>query len=78
MKAKLRITKGPDGWMVQRPPIGFAKPTPDGPYPTHTAAVESLKPVGSGMVLITETLDTPEPPFSYYGDPPALWPVVIR
>lgn len=80
MKEKPRVTKSTDGWIVHRPRLGFADPAPNGPYPTHIAALESLKPKsnGSGMVLITETVETPEPPFSYYGDPPTLWPVVIR
>lgn len=78
VKARPRITKGPDGWMVKRPRPGFVEQPPDGPYPSYTAALESLKPLGGGMVLITESAETPEPPYSYWGDPPALWPAVIR
>lgn len=78
MKSKPKITKSADGWVVERPAYGFAPSKPDGPYPTHAAALDSLT-VGTGAATpIIERTETPEPPHSYWGNPPVVWPGVIR
>jgi hypothetical protein len=78
VKARPRVTKGPDGWVVQRPGYGFAKPSPEGPYDSQRKALESLKTQPGSAGPVIESTSTPEPPMDFYGNPPVLWPVVFR
>jgi hypothetical protein len=77
-KPKPKITKGLEGWMVEKPAYGFANAKPDGPYPTHAAALGSLT-IGTGAAgASVERASTPEPGAWASFNSHRVWPGVIR
>lgn len=78
MKSKPKITKSPEGWVVKRPAFGFAPCKPDGPYPTHAAALDSLTVVSGGSNVSVELAGTPEPLAWVSFNSHRVWPGVIR
>lgn len=77
-KPKAKITKGPEGWMVEKPVYGFAKPKPDGPYQTHADALGSLTVATGSAGASVERASMPEPGKWASHNSHRVWPGVIR
>lgn len=77
-KPKVKITKGPEGWMVEKPAYGFARPNPDGPYQSHAAALDSLTIATGSAGASVERAKTPEPGVWASFNSHRVWPGVIR
>lgn len=78
MRAKPRVKKCADGWMVDRPRYGFGHPTTDGPYPTHAVAIASLAVSTGAAAAVIERTTTPEGPAGTWQGMKPMWPMEIR
>lgn len=79
MRPKPRITKGPDGWQVERPRAGFAGPEVRSGFASREAAGEWLKNTGN-LGSSSASFDRTRTPEGYrkHNHGRDAWPVIIR